>query len=144
MKRAGLQSVGMFAMLLFSSVALAEESLGETDLDGVGSLFNVVLSLGIVLAVVFTVAWLLRRLQGFTSPRGHMMRVLAQMPITHRERILLVEVGREQLLVGVGPGGMRTLHVLEERLEPDTGSGTSGVSFRERLLESLGRGGAQQ
>lgn len=135
---------GMIGVLMLSAPALAEESLAQTDFDGVGNLFSVVMSLAVVLAVVFAVAWFLRRLQGFTSPRGQMMRVVAQMPVTHRERILLVEVGREQLVVGVGPGGMRTLHVLEERLEPEAPSPSNGVSFRERLLESLGRGGPQQ
>ncbi|MDQ2068465.1 flagellar biosynthetic protein FliO [Natronospira bacteriovora] len=121
--------------------ALAETASPE-DFQGVSGLLNVMLSLIIVLAVVFGLAWAMRRMQGYGGGRGNGMKVIAQLPLSTRERLMLVEVGRQQLLLGVSPGGIRTLHVLDEPLESE--SSATGESFRERLMESLKRGGVQQ
>jgi len=128
-------------LLFWSASAWAKGSSPE-DFEGVSGLVNVMLSLLVVLAVVFALAWMLRRMQGFTGARNAHMKVIAQLPLSTRERLMLVDVDGRQLLLGVSPGGIRTLHVLDEPVADASGP-DDGASFRDRLMESLGRRGPQ-
>lgn len=82
----------------------------------VSSLLAIILALALVLGLAWAVIWLLRRLQdrqmggGGTDGEdaGRTLRFVRALPIGPRERLVLVEVGGEQLLVGVG-GGLVTL-----------------------------------
>ncbi|MEA5444266.1 flagellar biosynthetic protein FliO [Gammaproteobacteria bacterium AB-CW1] len=131
----------MFLFLLLPVTGLAESSVGD-EIGGVQGLANVVFSLIVVLAVVLGVAWFMRRMPGMGGSGSAHMKVIGQMPLSTRERLMLVEVGNEQILLGVSPAGIRTLHVLGKPLESPQEQ--NEPSFKKRLMETLGRGGAQQ
>lgn len=75
-----------------------------------GGFAQVTLSLGLVLAAVFAAAWLMKRLRGTRLGAGGEIRVVAERALGSRERVVLLEVGGERLLVGVAPGSVRALH----------------------------------
>jgi flagellar protein FliO/FliZ len=85
-----------------------------------GSMANVMLSLLVVLAAVFAAAWVMRRLRAGTAATRGAMEVLADLPLGTKERAVLVRVGKEQLLLGVAPGRVNTLHVFAEGQGPVT------------------------
>jgi flagellar protein FliO/FliZ len=102
----------------------------------------VTLALLIVLVAVFAVAWLVRRMRGFGNRVGGAIDVLADIPLGQKERAVLLKVGQKQILVGVAPGRVNMLHVLEEPLDltrPPTGPGDSRPSFKALMLRSLGK-----
>jgi flagellar protein FliO/FliZ len=68
--------------------------------------------LGIVV-MIFGAGWLSRRLQGRTTLSGRRLRCVESMAVGARDRVLLIDADGKRLLVGVGQGGMRTLHVYE-------------------------------
>jgi flagellar protein FliO/FliZ len=73
-------------------------------------LAQVTLSLLLVLAAVFAAAWLLRRVRGLQRTRSSEgLAVVAEVAVGPRERVVLVEVGGERVLVGVAPGSVRAL-----------------------------------
>jgi flagellar protein FliO/FliZ len=76
-------------------------------------LVRMVLSLGAVLAVVAALAWLARRLRGAAAQRGSLIEIVSALPLGTREKVLLLRVGEEQVLVGISPAGMRALHVIK-------------------------------
>lgn len=127
------------AGLLLLPVSVIGAQAAPQEFEGVSGMLSVLLSLVVVLAVVFAVAWGMRRMQGLASMRNAHMKIVAQMALSTRERLVIVEVGGEQILLGVGPGVIRKLHKLEEPI--DTESDPAGASFRDRLMESLGRRG---
>jgi flagellar protein FliO/FliZ len=130
---------GLAAWLaLIPASSLAAEPV-SSEFEGVSGMLSVMLSLVVVLAVVFAVAWGMRRMQGLAGMRNANMKIVAQMALSTRERLVVVEVGGEQLLLGVGPGVIRTLHKLEEPIR--TEEREAGTSFRDRLMESLQRRG---
>lgn len=114
---------------------------------GVGSLAQVTLSLGIVLAIIFAAAWIVRRMRGFGRAASGTLDVLADLPLGQKERAVLIRVGTKQILLGVAPGRVSTLHVLTEPVElaappvnPGTGSGPQEKpNFKALLLKSLGK-----
>lgn len=138
------------ASLLAPLVALADESrpfaapatVQSVAPSGIGSLGQVTLSLGIVLAVIFAAAWVLRRVRGFSKASGGTLDVLADLPLGQKERAVLVRCGKTQLLLGVAPGRVNTLHVLAEPVETPSTTGTpesAKPSFHALLMRSLGK-----
>ncbi len=75
---------------------------------------QIIFSLLLVLAVIVLVAWLLKRMNVTQQSSGHLLKVLGGVSIGQRERIVLVEVKDTWLVVGVGPGQIRTLHTLQK------------------------------
>ncbi len=69
--------------------------------------------LGLVLVLILVCLWLLQRLGRWNAPAGGQIRVLGGVSLGSRERLLVVEVGQTQLILGVAPGRVQTLHVLE-------------------------------
>ena len=83
-----------------------------------GGLVEVMINLGLVIGAIVLFGWLLRRMQGAHGHGGGALRVAGSLSVGPKERVLLIDVG-ERLLVGVAPGGLRTLHVLDEPLTPE-------------------------
>jgi flagellar protein FliO/FliZ len=68
--------------------------------------------------------------------------VIADIPLGQKERAVLLKVGQTQILVGVAPGQVNTLHVLTEPIDlakPDTGPHDGRPSFKSLMLRSLGK-----
>ena len=116
-----------------------------------GGLLRVVLALIVVLAAVLAAAWLARRMRALSGGGGTAgLQMLAQLPLGTRERAVLVRVGDCQVLIGVAPGNVRTLHVLERTalMPADASTPPAGTvpadalarpSFKSVLLRSLGK-----
>lgn len=120
----------------------APQAIGPAAPAGVGGLGQVTFALLVVLAAVFVVAWLVRRVRGFGNRVGNAIDVLADIPLGQKERAVLLKVGQTQILVGVAPGQVNTLHVLAEPIDlakPAPGTADSRPSFRALMLRSLGK-----
>ena len=65
---------------------------------------QVTLSLVLVLAAVFAAAWVVRRLRGFGKFGAGAIEIVADIALGAKERAVLVQVGKQQLLLGVTPG----------------------------------------
>jgi flagellar protein FliO/FliZ len=109
------------------------------DIDVTGELIRVVLSLGGVVALIFAAAWLTRRLQSRQFIGGRRLRCVESMSISARERVLLIEADGKRLLVGVGAGGVRALHVYEGTVAAEQVPAPVAVPPFAELLSRLGR-----
>jgi flagellar protein FliO/FliZ len=114
---------------------------------GAASLAQVTLSLVLVLAAVFAAAWVVRRLRGFGKFGPGAIEIVADVAVGTKERAVLVQVGRQQLLLGVAPGRVSTLHVLPEPVTPSRVAASSAEvvdpsgarpDFKAILKRSLG------
>jgi flagellar protein FliO/FliZ len=102
---------------------------------------RVTLAMVLVLGALLAAAWLARRVRGAGGASNSRLTVLAQVSLGTRERAVLLRVGAHQVLVGVAPGNVRTLHVIDGVLEPDV-AGPAEIarpSFKSMLLKSLGK-----
>lgn len=79
-----------------------------------GSIAQIIFSLLLVLAAIILVAWLLKRMNVAQQSSGSLLKVLGSVAVGQRERIVLVEVNDTCLVVGVGPGQIRTLHSFQK------------------------------
>ncbi|QRN56011.1 flagellar biosynthetic protein FliO [Dyella caseinilytica] len=109
------------------------------DVNVTGELVRVVLSLGAIVALIFAAGWLTRRLQSRQFVGGRRLRCVESMSISARERVLLVEADGKRLLVGVGAGGVRALHVYEGTVPVEQTPVPVAVPPFAELLGRLGR-----
>lgn len=77
-----------------------------------GWTLRMALMLGLVLALVGGLAWLAQRLRSGGHLKSGLIEVVSGISLGSREKVVLLRVGGEQVLVGVTPSGMRTLHVM--------------------------------
>ncbi|MEM1187746.1 MAG: flagellar biosynthetic protein FliO [Pseudomonadota bacterium] len=103
-----------------SDAAGAEESAAlvnanaPQELFSAGYLAQVLGSLMLVFVCLFAVVYLLRRFNGVRIGPGTPLRVLGSASVGQREKVVLLEAGKEQLLLGVAQGSVRTLHVFDK------------------------------
>ncbi|MCX7103230.1 MAG: flagellar biosynthetic protein FliO [Methylobacter sp.] len=78
-----------------------------------GDMLNWTVGLLIVLAIFFFCVWGMRKLNGVAVSSAEKMRVVGGLSLGIREKVILLQVGKKQLVLGVTPGRIDTLHVLE-------------------------------
>lgn len=93
-------------------------------------------ALVLVVVVILGLAWLLKRMklpgiQGGDST----MKIIRQLPVGQRERIVLLQVGDEQMLVGITPQNISLISKLEHPLP--AGEGAGGGEFASHLTNLL-------
>lgn len=91
--------------------------------------------LALVLVLIVVSLWLLQRLGRWHAPTGGQVRVLGGLSLGGRERLLVVEVGRTQLVLGVAPGRVQTLHVLEGEARLERAAGGFGQQLKQILAQ---------
>jgi flagellar protein FliO/FliZ len=74
---------------------------------------QILISFLVVIGFIFFMAWLMRKSGRFGSGSGQAIKIISSMSLGMREKILVIEVGGKNIVVGVAPGQVRTLHVLE-------------------------------
>jgi len=109
------------------------------DINVTGELIRVVLSLGAIVALIFAAGWLTRRLQSRQFIGGRRLRCVESMSVSGRERVLLIEADGKRLLVGVGTGGVRALHVYEGTVPVEAVPAAAPLPPFAELLGRLGR-----
>ena len=106
--------------------------------DMTGQLAQVLLGLLLVIGVIFLLAWLVRRMQQIVPRGGQVIQLLASQSLGARERLLLVQVGSEQILLGLTPGTITALHVLAQPVAAVDSQPTT-PEFAQKLMELLGK-----
>ncbi|WP_178084301.1 flagellar biosynthetic protein FliO [Pseudomonas viciae] len=104
-----------------------------------GQLAQLVLGLLLVLGLIFFLAWLLRRVQqAGPAGKGQVIDIIGSRALGPRDRLMLVQVGNEQILLGLSPGTITALHVLKEPV-PVPSAEQATPEFAQRLMELLGK-----
>jgi len=134
-----------FTLALISSISFAAEQVDKTDLASktlssppvsTSALIETLLGLLLVLAIIAFLAWLLRKTGQFQTSANSEMHIVASLALGPRERAILLQVGKEQILVGVTPQQVQKLHVLEEPINTANKQSNSS-SFADKLQQMM-------
>jgi len=87
-------------------------TLSSSPLSG-GVLLETAGGLLLILGLIFATGWLLRRFGRLPMASKGDITILSGVSLGPRERAVLLRVGDTRLLVGVAPGRVQTLHVLD-------------------------------
>lgn len=115
----------------------AESAAGQGVIFAGGSdaMLQTAIWLLVIVGLILLLAWAARRFTNIGPRSVGAMRVLSALPVGNRERIALIQVGDKQLLIGVAPGHVSTLHVFDENIVPaQTGNAAFSQSADSRAL----------
>ena len=100
------------------------------------NILQLVIGLILVLVMVIVIAWLVKRVGGVSISGSGVINVLGGMSMGARERVVLLQVGDEQILVGVSPGRIQTLHVLDKPMVVPE-KNIPEIKFANKLSDAL-------
>jgi flagellar protein FliO/FliZ len=121
--------------------AAAAPSAAGSAVASAGSMTQAALVLLLIVGLIGGVAWLLRRLGMVRNDSGTTVRIVSGVSLSNRERILVVEVADQWIVVGVAPGCINTLATMPRQESPaTTGSGMAapvGKNFAVWLKQTI-------
>jgi flagellar protein FliO/FliZ len=104
--------------------------IGGADIASLG------LSLFVVIGVIVALGWLYSRSRFMSGGGADLITIVASRALGPKERLLVIEVGEQQILVGMTATSANTLHVLEKPIQAAEKTPASG-SFAARLKSAL-------
>jgi flagellar protein FliO/FliZ len=119
----------------------APDVAAATTQSAAGGIGQMVFGLVVVLAAVFVVAFVARRLRASSSGGANGIEVLAQAALGAKEKAVIVRVDGERLLLGVAAGQVSLLKTLSAESAPSPPAVTSSQiqNFAALLRKSLGK-----
>jgi flagellar protein FliO/FliZ len=102
-----------------------------------GQLVQLLFGLLLVVGLIFALAWLMRRVQRGVPGNAQVIELVGSRAIGPRDRLVLVQVGNEQILLGVTPGRITPLHVLNEPVQVPERQPVNS-EFAQRLMDLMG------
>ena len=111
----------------------ATPTLPSTPIVGGGDIVSLMISMLIVVAVIVVLGWLYSRSRFISGGGGDVIQVVASRALGTKERLLVIEVADQQLLVGMTATNVQTLHVFEKPITIDRApAADSGFASRLR------------
>ena len=132
----------LFTMLLIPGQIMAQQEADKpVAVDPVSSAYLIKLSFGllVVVGLVFFLAWLVRKMQLVQSSNNGLIKIVSAISVGQRERIALIQVGEEQLLIGLTPGRIDKLHTLQKAIQTDVQSTPASSSFQQKFQQLLNK-----
>jgi flagellar protein FliO/FliZ len=119
--------------------AEASASTPQT-LQNPSSILSIFLSLLLVVAIIFALAFIARRLNVTQAGNGQ-LKVVASMAAGAKEKIMVVDVGGEQFLIGITAHNINQLGKLENPLQtsstPKSSGQTTSLAFKDKLVKAM-------
>lgn len=111
-------------LIIIVLMAITPEVLFALDVQGVSvsadkspvglvNILQIMKYLMLVILIIVGGAWLFRRYGRINSAVNGQLKIIAGLSVGQREKVVLIEVGSTQLLLGVAPGRVQALHVME-------------------------------
>jgi len=122
----------MFTLLVGTAVATTEAVGSAASIEkesAISTLANMMGGLVVVVALILVLAYIVKRLNLVPSNHG-ILKILAVTPLGQKEKVVLVEVGGQQYLLGVTPGQVSLIDKLETPIVINT------ESFAARLRQA--------
>ena len=94
-----------------------------------GSLLQTILALSFVLALLAALAWAMKRYGPRTGGPNATLRLVGSLSLGGRERIIIIEVADQWIVVGAAPGRVNALATMPR--QPDSAPSATGATITE-------------
>lgn len=122
--------------MISPAFVVAEES-SKAVISPLSTLVKLSVALAIVLVVFWLFARIMRQVHGYNGQANGALKIVGSLSMGQRERVVILQVGGEQLVVGVTANQINTLHVLDNPLPAEQSTETD--SFKEKFSTALKR-----
>lgn len=131
----------LFFLFFVSPQILAQEAADKIPAIEPDSSYLLKLTAGLlaVLCIVFLLAWLVKKFQLVPGSNNGLINLVSAISVGQRERIALIQVGEEQILIGLSPGNINKLHVLKNPLPAATQRNITSTSFQQKFNQLLNK-----
>jgi len=133
-----IYSVAIFS---FSSISMAIEAESKQTAAPVSytHVLNWSIGLVIVLGIFFACIWFMKKMGTLPINAKDNMKVVGGLSLGMREKLVLVQLGEKQLLLGVTPGNIEKLMVLEgeDKLFQKSVTEGSEADFSSKLKQIM-------
>jgi flagellar protein FliO/FliZ len=108
-------SIPLLAVLPCIPAHAAEQAAAPAS---AGSMLQVALGLIVVLALMAGAAWVLKRMGMAGASGNSVARIVGGVSVGNRERVVVVEVAGQWIVVGVAPGRVNALSTMPKQETP--------------------------
>lgn len=146
MKRIVGQIVTALSLLFFTLSCFAQTSVVEKTIEKAPpplrqapdlNIATTLASLLLVIAIIVFLAWLLKRMRvAGISNNDSGLKVITQLAVGQRERVVLLQVGEEQMLVGITQHNISLLSKLDKPLNMDESPSRDFASQLSKLMKN--------
>ena len=91
----------------------------------------------VVLSLIFACSWVLRRLSATGLRTGKTVQVISSTPLGQRERVVVVQVQDQWLVLGVTAQQISKLHELPAEVSAPAPAIDASAGFSERFAQAL-------
>lgn len=106
-----VRSLATSVALLGGALPVVAAEALQTEPIGLWELAKVSGGLLVVVAAIVATAAVLKRLKSIHAAHGSHIQVIDGISVTTRDRVVLLEVDQQRVLLGVSPGRIEALHV---------------------------------
>jgi flagellar protein FliO/FliZ len=123
-----------------SSLLAQQQSDQVATMEPMSSPYLAKLTGGLLLVVVliFVLAWVMKKFNLSQHSQNGLIRIIAGLPLGTRDRIVLLQVGEEQILLGLSPGRIQKLHTLSNPIIQEQEQ-VSTSAFAQKLDRIMGK-----
>lgn len=119
--------------------ALTEKKAGQgaTRINSGSHLASVAVGLVFIVALILVLGWFLRRFNQGGLFSNSSIKIVASLPLGTRERLAVIDVGGQQLLLGITATQINTLHVFDEPIIAQGDNSPAVSEFGKKLMTLL-------
>jgi flagellar protein FliO/FliZ len=121
---------------VLAAAKAATPGLPGTPIVGGGDVVSLFVSMLLIIAVIVVLGWLYSRSRFIGGGSGDAIQIVASRALGAKERLLVVEVADQQLLVGMTASGVQTLHVFDKPIQIKNPTAEAG-GFAGRLRNAF-------
>ncbi len=126
------------SLLLLAWLPAALHAAEPGPAANAGSMFQVLLGLIVVLGLMAGLAWLLKRVGPLRSAGAGTVKIVGGVNVGNRERVIVVEVADQWIVVGVAPGQVNSLATMaRQEIAPSTPADASQPNFAAWLKKTI-------
>jgi len=126
-----------FLLNIYPCYAASKEAEKQNTLSNhTASLGEVLLALMLIIALIFLLAWFMKRIGYAGVNHTSAMKIKACLPLSSKEKLLVIEIGDEQVVIGVAPGFVGHIKSLETPLVvPEPADKTPFASAMSQVIK---------
>lgn len=118
--------------------AAAKKEAGQgTRINSSTHLASVAVGLVFIVGLILALGWFLRRFNQGGLFQNSAIKIIASLPLGTRERLAVVDVGGQQLLLGITATQITTLHVFNEPIIAPGENSPAASDFGKKLMAIL-------
>ena len=113
---------------------------------GGSSLLEFTMSCFFVIGFIFVLAWLLKKTRLVPNSKNSRLKLISVLPTGPKSKLLLVQVGDEEILVGATPASLSMVYKLPGKVaqEDEKKLAEKSAFFRSLLDKNIGDGGKDE